>query len=247
MEGGVVGRLRAGTSDRAGRLALLTAVIAAHLLLILWLMARTPIVPLMPARGSALIMVGLSSEDGIEVEPSRPAQQHSAAARAPVPPPLIALPSLIPAAFDAMAMADAKASGGGGCQLAGEVAAAILANPAAMAELAALPPGVRSDADAVMIWNGGWAGQTLDTGPQGATPVGESATGLRSLIEQTVAASSAQCRATALTGPVLVPIAEAGRTTMLAIGSGVWRWGDLLSPPNCPMPGTALCRSPPTP
>lgn len=243
----MVGRIRAGTGDRAGRLALLTAVVAAHLLLILWLVARTPIVPILPARGPTLIAIASLSEEGVEVELSRPAQQKSTAARAPLPPPLIAMPSPIPAASDAVATNDAAASGGGGCQLAGNVAAAILADPSAMAELAALPPGVRSDADAVMIWNGGWSGQGPATGPSVAAPIGERATGLRSLIEQTVAAASAQCRAVALTGPVFVPIAEVGRTTMLAIGSGVWRWDDLLLAPNCSMSGAALCGSSPTP
>ena len=34
-----------------------------------------------------------------------------------------------------------------------------------------------------------------------------------------------------MVGPIFVPVPVGDRTTMLAIGSGVWHWGDLLPRP----------------
>lgn len=113
-----------------------------------------------------------------------------------------------------------------------------------MAELAALPPGVRSSADAVMLWNGKWFDQDIPVpAPTGAVPTSGS---LRLAIETMVAAAPEGCRDEAMVGPEFVQVSEGDRTTLLAIGSGAWRWSDLLPlPAICPAGDPALCAAGP--
>ena len=78
--------------------------------------------------------------------------------------------------------------------------------------------------------------------PESVTAAVEATGGLHSAIERIVAAAPAQCRDEEIIGPVFVPIPEGERTTMLAIGSGVWRWSDLLpASPTCLSNEPAQC------
>ena len=111
-----------------------------------------------------------------------------------------------------------------------------------MAELAALPPGVRSGADAVMLWNGKWFDQQIPVPAPTATGAVSINSSLRLAIEKMVIAAPAECRDEAMVGPVFVPIPEGDRTTLLAIGSGAWRWSDLLAlSALCPGGDPSLC------
>ena len=192
--------------------------------------------------------------------PSAPARP------APVPPiPVLNPPVLLPSAVKVAAAAAASGNGAGaGCGMAGVIGRAIAADPAAMAALAALPAGVRTEADAVMLWNGGW----IDVGgapisAQSALPAAVTASATASAkmaaprspprpsllasllpqflqsdplapLKQTVvtalAAAPPECSALGVAGPQLIPIAEPSRTTMLVIGSGMWKWTDLIDP-----------------
>lgn len=170
-------------------------------------------------------------------------------------------PVLMPSAIKVTAAPAASGSGtGAGCGMAGVIGQAIAADPAAMAALDALPPGIRTEADAVMLWNGGWidvggappspqsvASSFASQFPPLATPgPSRSATMLPSFLlsdplaplKQTVvtalAAAPAECRALSVNGPQLIPIAEPSRTTMLVIGSGSWKWTDLIDPAAMP-------------
>jgi hypothetical protein len=120
---------------------------------------------------------------------------------------------------------------GNGCSVASEVGAAVLADNDAMAELAALPPEVRSDADAVMLWNGTW----LDVDPEAKAQMASSPIpALKRVVTDAVLALPGECQEVLATGPQLIPIPEPGRTTMVVIGSGEWRWSDLIEPPADP-------------
>lgn len=127
-----------------------------------------------------------------------------------------------PAAPDVNAASGAKAAGAG-CALAKDISHSIATDFAAMAELRALPPSIRTSADAVLLWNGQW---TLpDGGSDGIDP-----RALRRVIEQAVAESPIECRLAMNIGPQFVQVAEENRTVMVVIGSGRWRWTDLLDP-----------------
>ena len=140
--------------------------------------------------------------------------------------------ALIPTKLLVEAAPPVAGSGTGqGCSVASAVSAALIADKDAMAELAALPGDVRSDADAVMLWNGAW----LDTDPATqmqmvSTPI----PALRRAVSDAVLALPAECQEVEMAGPQLLPIPEPGRTTMVVIGSGVWRWSSLIDLPLDP-------------
>lgn len=101
------------------------------------------------------------------------------------------------------------------------IARAIEADPAAMRVLADLTPDLRTAADAIMIWNGGWSRASV-------YPGGEIADPLRQVVMREVAAAPIECRESGMLGPQVIAVADRGWTAMLAVGSGVWRWADLL-------------------
>lgn len=127
---------------------------------------------------------------------------------------------------------DKSGSGdGNGCSVANAIGAALIADKDAMAELASLPTGIRSDADAVMLWNGAW----LDAAPEAQELMDQSTIPeLRRVVTVAVEALPASCAQVENVGPQLIPIAEPGRTTMVVIGSGVWQWAALIDPPSEP-------------
>lgn len=211
--------------DRAARAALIIVIVSVHLLLIVWLAGSR--IPVSANGPKAVAVVGLLPG----LDPGRPERKSAKASRATpqerhsiieLPP----LPSLDLATMSFEA-AESAGDGGGGCALTEQLRTAILADPAAMAELASLPAGIRSDADAVMLWNGQW----FQPGPQ---PDPSATAPMRALIEKLVATASNECRNMTWTGPQFIPISEGQRYTMLVIGSGAWRWQDLIEPPaNC--------------
>lgn len=214
------------------RIILLAAIVAVHLLIIAWLLTQPPAERAREARGETVIAISLSTGDHASASPQSSPELSRAAVRAPVPLPLLLMPSLLTETTEAD-RASGVTGGGSACQLAADAAVAIQQDSVAMAELAALPPGVRSEADAVMLWNGVWFDQAP---PANSTSPVVPTGGLHLAIERIVAAAPAQCRDEAMLGPLFVPIPVGDRTTMLAIGSGAWRWSDLLSKPSA-LPG----------
>ena len=225
------------------RIALLGSIIAAHLLIIAWLMTHA--IPEKPSAAGreTIISISLLPGDRASAQPKKPVQRPRVVVPKPVPPPLIAMPSISAAAPDTAAAGDAGVAGGGRvCQLSVDAAAAIQQDPMAMAELAALPPGVRSGADAVMLWNGKWFDQDIPVPAPTGTGAVSTNGNLRLAIEKMVVAAPEGCRDEAMVGPVFVPIPEGDRTTLLAIGSGAWRWSDLLIlPATCPAGDPSQC------
>lgn len=221
----------AAADDRVRRLALLAAIIVAHLLAIAWFLTRVPSDPAVTTRGSGTLIT-IAPQPGERAAPpwSKPVERPRSAVRAPFPAPIIAMPSLLPAAVEDLGATAAVAPGGGGCQLGTAVGTAVRGSPTAMGELALLPPGVRTEADAVMIWNGSWIAQAA-AATANVPPANGGMENLRLAIEGVVAAAPDDCRDASMTGPVLVPIPDGQRTTMLVIGSGAWRWADLAAVP----------------
>ena len=233
---------RGVTSRRRGppRVILLLAIMAAHLLIIFWLISR-PIerAPLNEASTLILFDAGPSSR------PSSPPRAQVKARPLSKPTPILLPPVPIPDALpedaiDGRVASSSSTQPDGGCHLSDETAAAIQQNSAAMAELASLPPGIRTEADAVMLWNGRWLDEILTPSLSSLTSlpaIGE----VRQAAESVILAAPPSCRDLAEVGPAFVPIAEPGRTTMLVIGSGTWRWADLVeNEPVAPGPGLPI-------
>lgn len=170
----------------------------------------------------------------IAATPPTPDAPAAPAPKAPVPSERLEL--MLPSLSELTVAPPVGGTGTGqGCAMGAKVMAAITADPLAMQALAELPPEARSEADAVMLWNGDWFGAAapappsffdiFDPEPNGPVEV------LKAVVVKTVTESSPECQMATLTGPQLIPIPEQDRTTMLVIGSGVWAWASLLAPP----------------
>lgn len=121
------------------------------------------------------------------------------------------------AAAAAVAMVQAE---GDHCAI-GEWLSAALQNDANV-ELAlnAVPVSARSVANAVMLWNGDWA----PSPPNAAQGMAS----LKALVMAGVAAAPESCQTQLINGPVLITVGNQTNPTVLAFGSGQWRWQDLL-------------------
>lgn len=118
----------------------------------------------------------------------------------------------------------ASQSGGGGpCGLTDLIAANLLADQMALAELTAYPPALRSVSNAIQLWNGEWLRTTAGSEP--AMPA------LRRVISETISEGPGECLQASLQGPRFVFVTPVGKEPIiLVIGSGDWRWTDLTVP-----------------
>lgn len=211
-----------GASYHARRAGLMTAIILAHLILAALILLGESKFP--APRTSTLAAIDISKD---VPEPDAPAKP------AVVPPvPDERMVALVPSKLVVEAAPPAAGTGtGNGCSVASAIGAALLADKDAMIELAALPAGVRSEADAVMLWNGEWLDAASETQKQMMqTPI----PALKRVVTDAVLALPAECQEVQTAGPQLIPIPEPGRTTMVVIGSGLWRWSSLIEPPPLP-------------
>ena len=235
-------------AGRARRAALILAIGAVHLLAILWLATRPP--NSLPISGTALSIIDITAP--LPGQPASAPPKPPEPVPEPVPMPVL-MPSPLPAPVpDApatpLAPGIAGSSGlvGSGCTLANVAGEAIRASAAAMAELDALPREVRTEADAVMLWDGNWQGPAAARA-SAAQPTTGAATQVlsgatRQVMEQLVRAASSECRDAPRLGPQFIAVPGPTRTIMVVIGSGAWRWGDLIRPEElCSTVAGAMC------
>ena len=108
-------------------------------------------------------------------------------------------------------------SGGGGgvCDMAARVQMALRKDPLVRAALAG------SAGKAAMVWNGDWVrGQGED---------GKGLAAVREAIVWEIAFAPPACRAQSVRGLVMLSLNEAAGSARLAVGTGEWRWSDLLA------------------
>jgi hypothetical protein len=113
----------------------------------------------------------------------------------------------------------ADAAPGAPCDLANAFARDLNQSPAARAALDAVPVATRSVANAIMLWDGAWGAET-DAGGRGV---------LRQILIREIQSSRSDCREERHQGPVLFFGAANGASISVVVGSGVWRWSDLLN------------------
>jgi hypothetical protein len=116
--------------------------------------------------------------------------------------------------------ADATANGGA-CDLTGPVQAALRTSEGVMRSLPHIPRDQRSVANAIMVWNAQWVTPDPDLAPVAFEAI-------RDVVAGTVAAASEGCRLQPQGGPRLIMLPGANETIVLALGSGTWRWQDVL-------------------
>ncbi len=149
-----------------------------------------------------------------------------------VPPPEVVLPTdsmLLVATLDQTE----SAANGGTCDLTAPVQAALQSSEAVRASLPLIPPDKRSVANAVMIWKFSWLveDQQFD-----ATAIAA----IRDVVAETVADATPECRLQPQTGPRLLLLPGVGDTVVLAVGSGEWRWQDLLDTAHPDLTGEGI-------
>jgi nucleotide-binding universal stress UspA family protein len=121
----------------------------------------------------------------------------------------------------AVAVAAASSAPGHACRMGAWLQAALQADPAVGQALAAIPRANRSVANAIMLWDVRWVSQPA--------PAVAGVSAIRSALMVGVRAAPAECQAQLVRGPELITLADASGATVIAVGSGEWRWGDLLT------------------
>jgi hypothetical protein len=112
----------------------------------------------------------------------------------------------------------------GPCSPLTAIEAALKAEPAVRSAIMTVPATTRSVADAIVVWNSDWA-------PVAATsdaPLGI----VYDVVKNTLDMVPLQCLDEPIVGPRLILIDTINGTNVLAFGSGVWRWSDLVSTIN---------------
>lgn len=197
---------------RTERATVLAAAAALHLGLLVLLVSAGRISPAPVKRSGVMTMVALTP--------------YRATGRPPPPalPSRIAEPQRVLSEFTFSDQPDANTNGAtGACATLPLIAHALVADPAALTAIVAAPPETRSIADAIVLWNAGWAeAASLPDAPLAPA---------RATVEQSLRTLPDACLDEALAGPRLVPVPNGDRTMFVAIGSGNWSWRQLIDDP----------------
>lgn len=202
---------------------LVPVILLVHLLLIALLLLSPTAVSVEPASASPLAVFDVQS----------PKQEPAAAEPVPepqpqelvMPQPRIEIEVEIAAAppqpvFD-LAAAE-RAGFGTTCDVADTLARAFTENPLLKSQLQRVGPRSRSVANAIMFWDGNWV-KVPGGPPEDAVET------LRRGILEGVRAAPPECLAQDVAGPRFIPVASSAGTIVLVVGSGNWRWGQLLA------------------
>ena len=106
------------------------------------------------------------------------------------------------------------------CQLTVWLQQALQADPQVQAALLKIPRPARSVSNALMLWDGDWT----DASPNAAAGIAA----IRAAVLAGLSSAPESCRAQLVRGPELMTLTTGAETTVIALGSGEWRWGDLL-------------------
>lgn len=106
------------------------------------------------------------------------------------------------------------------CHIVAELEGDLQRDSSVRQALARVPVRARSVANAIMLWDGQWAAAEALGGEQAVGPI-------RNAIVSGIRRAPASCQVEQVSGPRLIAIRDAQGTTLLAVGSGVWRWSAL--------------------
>ncbi len=181
--------------------------------------------PQSPPRETTLTLIKL--DEPKPPGPPSPASSQSDASDQAIPPPKVAqvrtpvftiasdMSDLLTDAQIAGAASAGEGNGGGGsCDMAQAVQRALRRDPLVRTAV----QNANRLGKAIMMWNGDW----VRSGGQ----EGKGLSAVREAIMWEVAFAPEACRYQPMRGLVLVSLSDSG--TRFAIGSGVWRWSDLL-------------------
>jgi hypothetical protein len=136
-------------------------------------------------------------------------------------------PEVLPAPSPAMQALAATQAGGKSCQIFEILQTMLKTSDEVGRALPLIPAQARSVANAVLLWDGRWVDASTVGGPASLGPI-------QSTVLLAVAAAPPTCQAELVRGPRLIAVGDTRDTTVLAFGSGEWRWGDILASPHPP-------------
>ena len=231
------------------RVAGLAFSVGAHVLVLAFLMwspQPPPNPPEPPAISVALVDESVLAVPAASVAPAPPAPAPAAtpqpapapAPAKPVPRPTMVKPRPEPTRAERLAAEDAPASGagsilseaqlagaasagggggeaGGPCDMAGRLQAVLRRDPLVQAAVA------RIAGKSYRVWDGSWVWMQGD--------IGQGFTAVRQAMEWEIAYAPAACRAKPMHGLVVFSLNEGHGPVRLAVGSGDWRWNDLVT------------------
>ncbi len=218
-------------TSRARKFAVLGSVIALHAAIIALLLQQVADVK-PPAPATSIAMIALEAEPPAGAKP---------------PPP--SLPAKVADTFVPVTelsisedtQSDAPAGASAVCSTLDKIREGILMDSVAVDAIRNAPPETRSIADAIVVWNVGWA-------PSALTPPAP-LFAVRVAVERSLTGVPDHCLDEAVTGPRLVPIPdESGlRTIFIVFGSDIWTWRALHGPPPTAEPQTKSAAPVPAP
>jgi hypothetical protein len=209
--------------------------IAGHAAVALALLLASPVTPLPPEPRPMTVALVELQPPAPTPQPPTPAPAKPARATPPPPmrvhrlpaphavDPLPAPPARTAAAGTGLtdgqiagaALADAGTPGGA-CDMARRLQSALRKDPLVRAELAG------NEGKAIMVWNGDW----IRNGEED----GKGLAAVREAILWEVGFAPRACRSAPVRGLILLSLNEARGPVRLAVGTGQWRWSDLLTP-----------------
>jgi hypothetical protein len=226
---------------RNPRVASAIATVAVHVALFAILLIPNRAEPQSVRTSLSLFDVNAISTDP-KPEPAKAPQPKPVKPTPPqpvvVPPPEIVVPN-VNTLLVAMLDQTESAKNGGACDLTAPVQAALQSSDAVRASLPLIPPDKRSVANAIMVWKLAWLAEDQQLG-------GAAITAIRDVIAETIAAATPECRLQPQAGPRLLLLAGTGDTVVLAVGSGEWRWQDLLDTAHPELTGEGIPGVPPS-
>ncbi len=209
-------------TPRGRKFTILGSVIALHAAIIaLLLQQAADVEPPVPA--TSIAMIALEAERPAAAKPPPPSLPAKVADTF-VPVTELSIPE--------DSQSDAPTGASAVCSTLDKVREGILTDPVAVDALRNAPPETRSIADAVVIWNVGWA-------PLALAPPAPLFT-VRVAIERSLTGVPDNCLDEPVAGPRLVPIPDASglRTIFIVLGSDIWTWRALHGPPPTAVPQT---------
>ncbi len=200
--------------SRRQRIAVLLSVFALHAIFMA-LLLRHYEPEATPVERTSIAMISIDAERPAAAKPPPPALPAKVAKT---------FKPIMEISIPAEVESDAVAGASSACSTAGAVLDGLLLDPTTLVTLKAAPPESRSIAGAVMMWNEGWI-------PAALTPDTPLWT-VRANVEATLAKVPDACLDEEIVGPRLLPIPEpdGNSTLFVVVGSGRWRWRQMLDP-----------------
>ncbi|MDP3803822.1 MAG: hypothetical protein Q8Q71_16700, partial [Brevundimonas sp.] len=109
---------------------------------------------------------------------------------------------------------------GGACDMVRRLQEALRADPDIRAAVAGARVAPGSGGRAVLVWNGDWV--------QSPGQAGRGLAGVRQAIALEIAFAPRECRDQTVRGYAVIALADGPGAPRLALGTGSWRWRDLL-------------------